>query len=134
MSRVSVVDCQVKSSQAKLGLVFKTKAKDAIIVQGPLKQMDGTWKQNVDFPKGLSKKLPMVGGYIGVKNLPHLLTASSENVLMVGGYSAGTPVGNVGKCPQQVLAATLTLSQPGGADYPHPILVSTPSFESHRRA
>ena len=42
MSRVSVVDCQVKSSQAKLGLVFKTKAKDAIIVQGPLKQMDGT--------------------------------------------------------------------------------------------
>ena len=36
--------------------------------------------------------------------------------------------------PCQVLAATLTLSQPGGADYAHPILVSTPSFESHRRA
>ena len=33
-----------------------------------------------------------------------------------------------------VLAATLTLSQPRGADYAHPILVSTPSFESHRRA
>ena len=40
-------------------------------------------------------------------------------------------------CPHQVLAATLTLSQPGGgggADYAHPILVSTLSFESHRRA
>ena len=39
-----------------------------------------------------------------------------------------------GTCPHQVLAATLTLSQPGGADYAHSILVSTPSFESHRRA
>ena len=28
----------------------------------------------------------------------------------------------------------LTLSQPGGADDANPILVSTPSFESHRRA
>ena len=37
-------------------------------------------------------------------------------------------------CPHQVLAATLTLSQPGRADYAHPILVSTPSFESHRRS
>jgi len=41
---------------------------------------------------------------------------------------------DVGTCPHQVLAATLTLSQPGWADYAHPILVSTPSFESHRRA
>ena len=32
-----------------------------------------------------------------------------------------------------VLAATLTLSQPAGADYAHPILVSTLSFKSHRR-
>ena len=39
-----------------------------------------------------------------------------------------------GTCPHQVLAATLTLSQPGGADHAHHILVSTPSFESHRRA
>ena len=38
-----------------------------------------------------------------------------------------------GTCPHQVLAATLTLSQPRGADYAHPILVSTSSFESHRR-
>ena len=38
---------------------------------------------------------------------------------------------DVGTCLHQVLAATLTLSQPGvGADYAHPILVSTPSFES----
>ena len=43
---------------------------------------------------------------------------------------------DVGTCPHQVLAATLTLSQPWGvgADYARPILVSTPSFESHRRA
>ena len=41
---------------------------------------------------------------------------------------------DVGTCPHQVLAATLTLSQPRGADYAHSILVSTPSFESHRRA
>ena len=39
---------------------------------------------------------------------------------------------DVGTCPHQVLAATLTLSQPGGADYAHPILGSTPSLESHR--
>ena len=38
--------------------------------------------------------------------------------------------------PRQVLAATLTLSQPGGrgADEACAILVSTPSFESHRSA
>ena len=41
---------------------------------------------------------------------------------------------DVGTSPHQVLASTLTLSQPGGADYAHPILMSTPSFESHRRA
>ena len=41
---------------------------------------------------------------------------------------------DVGTFPHQVLAATLTLSQPEGADQAHPILVSTPSFESHRRA
>ena len=31
---------------------------------------------------------------------------------------------DVGTCPHQVLAATLTLSQPGGTDYAHPILGS----------
>jgi hypothetical protein len=32
---------------------------------------------------------------------------------------------DVGTCPHQVLASTLTLSQPGGgADYAHPILMS----------
>ena len=41
---------------------------------------------------------------------------------------------DVGTCPHQVLAATLTLYQPEGADYAHPVLVSTPSFENHRRA
>ena len=34
--------------------------------------------------------------------------------------AAGAPVG-VRTCPHQVLVATLTLSQPGGADYAHPI-------------
>ena len=34
----------------------------------------------------------------------------------------------------QVLVATLTLFQPGGADYAHHILMSPPSFESNRRA
>ena len=43
-------------------------------------------------------------------------------------------------CPHQVLSATLTLSQPRGADYAHPTYTgdhtpqSTPSFKSHRRA
>ena len=41
---------------------------------------------------------------------------------------------DVGTRPRQVLASTLTLSQPRGADYDLPILMSTPSFESHRRA
>ena len=41
---------------------------------------------------------------------------------------------DVGTRPHQVLASTLTLSQPRGADYALPILMSTPSFESHRRA
>ena len=41
---------------------------------------------------------------------------------------------DVWTCPHQVLAATLTLSQPGGQIMPSLILVSTPSFESHRRA
>ena len=41
---------------------------------------------------------------------------------------------DMGTRPHQVLAATLIISQPGGADYAHPILVSTPSFEIHRRA
>ena len=48
-------------------------------------------------------------------------------------YSACGPV-DVGTCPHQVLAATLTLSQPRGVDYAHPILMSPPSFEIHRRA
>ena len=43
---------------------------------------------------------------------------------------------DVGTCPHQVLAATLTLSQPRGARLcpPYTALVSSPSFESHRRA
>ena len=40
----------------------------------------------------------------------------------------------LGTCPHQVLAAALTLSQPRRADYACPIMVSTPSFESHRHA
>ena len=42
--------------------------------------------------------------------------------------------GDMGTRLHQVLAATLTLSQPGAADYTHAIMMSPPSFESHRRA
>ena len=44
---------------------------------------------------------------------------------------------DMGTCPHQVLAATLTLFQPRVADYTHlsqHILLSPPSFESHRCA
>ena len=37
----------------------------------------------------------------------------------------------VGTCPHQVLAATLTLFQPGEADYTHHIMMSPQRFESH---
>ena len=40
---------------------------------------------------------------------------------------------DIGTCPNQVLASTSTLSQPWGADYAHPIIMTTQSFESHRR-
>ena len=33
-----------------------------------------------------------------------------------------------GTCPHQFLAATLTLSQPGGTDYAHLITTGTPGF------
>jgi hypothetical protein len=36
----------------------------------------------------------------------------------------------VGTCPHQVLAATLTLSQPVGVDHAHPIMVSTPILKA----
>ena len=51
------------------------------------------------------------------------------------GYNmdTGAPVG-MGTCPYQVLAATLTLFQPEGADYAHHIMMSPPSFEIHRPA
>ena len=42
--------------------------------------------------------------------------------------------GDIGIGPHQIVAATLTLFQPEGADYAHHILMSPPSFESHRRA
>ena len=37
---------------------------------------------------------------------------------------------DVGMCPHQVLVATLTLSQPGGADYDHDLLMS-PGAPTH---
>ena len=40
----------------------------------------------------------------------------------------------MGSCPHEVLAATLTLFQPGGgADCALHILMSPPSFENHKR-
>ena len=48
-------------------------------------------------------------------------------------HTPGVPVG-MWTCPHQVLAAILTLSQPGGgADCAQTILVSTPGFKSQRR-
>ena len=41
---------------------------------------------------------------------------------------------DVGTSPHQVMAATLTLIRPGGTDYDHHILMSPPSFETHRHA
>ena len=41
---------------------------------------------------------------------------------------------DVGMWPHQFLAATFTLFQSEGADYAHHILLSPPSFESHRHA
>ena len=43
-------------------------------------------------------------------------------------------LGDVGTCPHQDLTATVALILPGGADYAHHILMSTPSFESHRHS
>ena len=60
----------------------------------------------------------------------------NDNIYIIYTYNVRHACGHVdvGTCPHQVLTATLTLSQPGGADYAHPILVSTPSLESHRCA
>ena len=44
-------------------------------------------------------------------------------------YYAVCEHGNIGTGPQQVLAATLTLSQLEGVDYAHPILMPSPSFK-----
>ena len=43
---------------------------------------------------------------------------------------AGGPGGHV---PPQFLADQLTLSQPGGAHYPHPVLQAPPDFQTLRR-
>ena len=65
--------------------------------------------------------------------LKDILSQSTKNTYSYSRHACGH--GDVGTCPHQVFAVTLTLSQPGGgADYAHPILVSPTSFESHRHA
>ena len=77
---------------------------------------NGFVQPNVDIFKGNSQPINEICKYI------------STNVLFNTRRACG-PV-DVGTCPHQALAATLTLSQPEGADYAHPILVSTPSFKA----
>ena len=47
-----------------------------------------------------------------------------------GPSQAGGPRGHV---PPHFLADQLTLSQPGGAHYPHPVVRATPDFQTLRR-
>ena len=48
-----------------------------------------------------------------------------------GPSQAGGPGGHVP--PPHFLADQLTLSQPGGAHYPHPVVRATPDFQTLRR-
>ena len=67
-------------------------------------------------------------------NNPYESTYIMSSVKNIYYLKAGTPVG-MGTGPHQVLAATLTLFQPGGADCAHHIVLMSPlSFESHRDA
>ena len=50
--------------------------------------------------------------------------------LTSGPSQVGGPGGPV---PPHFLADQLTLSQPGGAHYPHPVLRATPDFQTLRR-
>ena len=42
--------------------------------------------------------------------------------------------GQGGRTPPQFLADQLTLSRPGGAHYPHPVLHAPPDFQTLRHA
>ena len=48
------------------------------------------------------------------------------------GLSQGGGAGGA-SAPPQILADQLTLSQPGGAHYPHPVLQAPPDFQTLRR-
>ena len=64
----------------------------------------------------------------------HVRELHSKNKIEEYNTCATVGMGTLGLGPHQVLAATLTLFRPGWADYAHHILLSPPSFESHRRA
>ena len=61
-------------------------------------------------------------------------TIMCKCIIKVNGHSglsqAGGPGGHV---PPHFLADQLTLSQPGGAHYPHLVLRATPDFQTLRR-
>jgi len=63
---------------------------------------------------------------IGISD-QELVTMSTKEINKLVHTRRACGRGDVGTCPHQVLAVTLTLSQPWGADYAHPILVSTPN-------
>ena len=76
---------------------------------------------------------------ISLKTFYLLLQNYSYNIIFIFLSTLRRACGHVdeGTCPHQVLAATLTLSQPGEQIMPTQycsILVSTPSFEIHRHA
>ena len=49
------------------------------------------------------------------------------------GYQARRKRGGGGHVPPHSLADQLTLSQPGGAHYPHTVLCAPPDFQTLRR-
>ena len=63
-----------------------------------------------------------------VSNLSTIYISSNQSINLYTGPPRQPRMPRIGPC--RVLTASLTLSQPGGGDYAHPILVSTPSFES----
>ena len=62
--------------------------------------------------------------------IPFDLYSSSK--FLVAGMLEGGRQG--GRTPPQFLADQLTLSRPGGAHYPHPVLLAPPDFQTLRHA
>ena len=91
-----------------------------------------------DLPKsgvGTAPRPPTCDGpdLIWIDTILELTPNGSSNLLsliMTGLSQAGGPGGHV---PPHFLADQLTLSQPGGAHYPRPVLCAPPDFQTLRR-